>query len=150
MSAKKITLLIVSYFFVSMLNAQEVVEWKFCAKKLDDKTYEIRIKASIDKPWHIYSMNTPEGGALPTTINFAKNPVINFYKGIEEVGESVEKFETVFKADVKYYENEVEFVQVVKRKISVKTNVMGYIEYMACTNERCLTPVKKNFTIPIQ
>ena len=51
--------------------AQSPVKWAFAAKKIADKTYEVKYIANIDAPWHIYSQATPEGGPVATKITFA-------------------------------------------------------------------------------
>ena len=39
-----------------------VVQWKFESKKVDDKKYEVKLIAVVQDSWHIYSINTPDGG----------------------------------------------------------------------------------------
>lgn len=130
--------------------AQNPVHWQFNAKKISDKTYEVHITASIDEPWSIYSQSTPEGGPLPTAIQFAKNPLVTQSGKIKEVGSLKKKFEDVFDVDVLYYKNKVDFVQVVTLKSNVKTNLTGSVEFMACNDQQCLPPSTVNFSIPIQ
>jgi len=126
------------------------VNWKFTSKKIADNTYEIHFTATIEDPWHIYSQNMVEGGPIPTSISFSKNPLVTLSGKPKEIGKMVEKYEDVFEMKVKYYSNKVDFVQVVKLKSNVKTNVNGAIEYMVCTNEECLPPQTKNFNVTIQ
>ena len=38
---------------------QGPVEWTFGFKKIDDKTYEIILTATVQHPWHIYSVAMP-------------------------------------------------------------------------------------------
>ena len=123
------------------------VAWRFSARKTENKTFEIRIRATINRPWHIYSQQTPEGAAMPTSITFDKNPLITMEGKCEELG----KLEVKIEDDVllKYYSGQVEFVQVIKIKASVKTTLTGTVNFMACTAERCLPPSDKDFTISI-
>lgn len=130
--------------------AQDPVHWEFKAKKIKDKIYEVHITATIEDPWSIYSQSTPEGGPLPTTIEFAKNPLVVPSGKIKEVGTLKKKFEDVFEVDVLYYKNKVDFVQVVTLKNNVKTNITGNVEFMACNDQQCLPPNTVKFSIPIQ
>lgn len=57
---------------------------------------------------------------------------------IKEKGELKTKYEEVFGINVKYFENTVDLVQVVKLKSNVKTNLAGNVQYMACNDEACL------------
>ena len=125
------------------------VKWSYSAKKIGDKTYEIHITAALQDGWHTYSVSTPEGGPLPTTINFTKNPLLIIVGKIKEDGKIQQKYEEVFGINVKYFSNNVDFVQVVKLKSKVKTSVNGSIEYMVCTDKECLPPAKAPFAIAL-
>ena len=130
--------------------AQSPVSWNYSAKKLTDKSYEIHITATVSSPWHIYSQYTPEGGPLPTMITFNKNPLVSFEGKAKETGNLVKKYEEVFEVDVKYFDGKVDFVQVVKLKSNVKTNVNGTVEFMVCNDTQCLPPSTIPFSISLQ
>lgn len=124
------------------------VRFQYQVKKLSSNIYEVKIIANIDEPWHIYSQFTPaEGPSLPTHISFVKNPLVEIVGKPEEKGKMIISHEEVLDVNLKYFATKVEFVQKVKLKASVKTNLMGTIEYMACTNERCLMPTTEKFTL---
>ena len=59
-------------------------------------------------------------------------------------------FEEVFDIDTKYYNNKVEFVQVVNVKGNAKTNLTGTVEYMACNDRECLPPKSVPFSIALK
>ena len=145
-------LLIFSLFLLgSTANAQsDVVEWKFESKKLADKKYEVKLIALVKNPWHIYSTTTPDGGPLPTKISFTKNPLTAFDGKIREVGKLESHFEEVFDVDTKYFNNKVEFVQVVNVKGNAKTNIAGTVEFMACNDKECLPPKSVPFSIALK
>lgn len=148
---KKILPFILLVFVASAGFAQaDVVEWKFESKKVADKKYEVRLIAVVKDPWHIYSTTTPDGGPLPTTINFSKNPLTIFDGKVKEVGKLETHFEEVFDVDTKYFNDKVEFVQVVNVKGNAKTNVTGTVEYMACNDRECLPPKSVPFTIALK
>ena len=58
--------------------------------------------------------------------------------------------DNVFGIDVKYFNDRVEFIQTVKLKGNVKTNIGGTVEYMVCDDSQCLPPTKKTFDIKLQ
>lgn len=133
-----------------LVQAQSLVRWNFEAKKISERTYEIIIKAQIDEPWHLYSQNTPPGGPFPATINFNKNPLVILEGKTVEKGNIQKKYEGVFGIDVFYYEKNVDFVQTVRLKTLVKTNVTGNIEFMICNDHECMPPKKVQFNISIK
>ncbi len=126
------------------------VKWDFAAVKKTEKVYELTITATVPKPWHIYSQTTPDGGPVPTSFSFKKNPLITLTGTPKEIGKLKTVHDENFGIDVKYYSNEVEFVQTINLKASVKTNVSGTVDYMVCNDEKCLPPMKASFDIKLQ
>ena len=72
---------------------------------------------------------------------FNKNPLVKTDGKIKEEGKIVRKYEEIFNVTVKYFEGNVDFVQEIKMKAVVKTNISGSVEFMGCNNEQCL-PLK--------
>ena len=126
------------------------VKWSFSSKKLDASTYEVHITATIDKGWHTYSQSTPEGGPIPTSINFTKNPLISMEGKSKEVGKMEQHHEPLFNVDVKQFSDKVDFVQVVKVKGAANTSVSGTIESMACNDKQCLPPSTEKFSVSLK
>ena len=129
---------------------QNPVEWTATSKKINDKTYEIRLTANINKGWHIYSQTTPEGGPVPTSITFTKNPLLTVEGKTKEVGKLEKHNEPLFGVDVKQFSNNVDFVQVVKLKAPVKTSVDVAVEFMVCNDKQCLPPSTRKFSVALK
>src|SRR5215212_9193085 len=136
-------------FFVTVLSSIAVigftqmkspVKWSFSAKKLNATTYEVHLTAKIDKDWHLYSQTTPEGGPVPTSISFAKNPLITLSGAAKETGKLEQRHEELFGVDVKQFSDKVDFVQTIKVRAGVKTSLNGSVEYMTCNDHECLPP----------
>ncbi|MDB5199197.1 MAG: hypothetical protein JWO92_1160 [Chitinophagaceae bacterium] len=146
---KKYTLLLCFIAVTHFVSAQDPVSWNYSVKKLSDKIFEIHLTATLQSGWHTYSQSTPSDGPLPTSISFAKNPLIIMNGHVKEEGKLQQKYEAVFGINVKYFSNKIDFVQQVTLKANAKTTVSGIIEYMVCTDERCLPPVKLPFKVVI-
>ena len=69
---------------------------------------------------------------------------------VKEVGKLETKFEDVFDVDTKFYNDKVEFVQVVTVKGNAKTNLSGTVEYMTCNDRECLPPKSVPFSIALK
>ncbi|WP_153800545.1 protein-disulfide reductase DsbD domain-containing protein [Foetidibacter luteolus] len=128
---------------------EDPVQWSYTARKKADNLYELVVTATLPKPWHIYSQSTPAGGPVPTRFIFKTNPLLSVTGKPKEVGALQTIKDENFGVDVKYYSNKVEFVQSVKLKGKVKTNISGTVEYMVCNDERCLPPTKKTFDVKL-
>ena len=149
---KKIILFSFSVLICTLAFAQvkNPIKWSFSAKKINATTYEVRLKAKIEDGWHLYSQTTPEGGPVPTSISFTKNPVITVTGTPKEEGKLEQKNEPLFGVDVKQFSDKVEFVQTVTVKAGVKTALNGTVEYMTCNDHECLPPKKQSFSIALQ
>lgn len=145
-----LSILFTAIAYVAMCQIENPVKLTYSAKKINATTYELRISADLEEDWHIYSQTTPEGGPIPTSISFSKNPLISFVGETKEQGKLEETFEKMFGVVVKQFNTKVNFVQVIKLKSPVKTNISGVIKYMACNNEKCLPPATKSFSIAIK
>lgn len=137
--------------FTNILFAQiqNPVEWTATSKKIADKTYEVHITATIDHGWHIYSQTTPDGGPVPTSITFIKNPLVIVEGKAKEVGKLEKHNEPLFGVDVKQFSNTVDFVQLVKLKAPVKTSLNMAVEFMVCNDRQCLPPSTRKFSVAL-
>jgi hypothetical protein len=125
------------------------VQWNFEAKKIDSKTYEIKMNALIGYGFHLYAQNVGVEGPQPTVFEFVKTPLITLQGAVKENGKLIKKFETAWNSNVHYYEQTVSFVQLVKLKGNLKSNVAGHITFMVCNESKCLPPSTIDFKIPV-
>ncbi|MBX2923108.1 MAG: hypothetical protein KF746_12995 [Chitinophagaceae bacterium] len=150
---KKLFLLAISVFSVHFLCAQSgsarMVNWAFESKKLNDNTYELKFTAGIGGNFHIYAQNAGVDGPIPTTFTFNANPVLSLDGKVKEVGKMVKKHEEVWGGDVNFYEKTVAFIQVVKLKKKIKTNLTGKVEFMVCNDKECLPPAEVPFKLAV-
>ena len=149
---KKITALLITVFTITFVHAQvqDPVKWNYSATKKSDKEYTVTIDAALPGAWHIYSINTPADGPVPTNISFKKNSLVVLDGTVKENGKLKSEHDDVFGVNVKYYADKVEFTQNIKLKSAVKTNVAGTIKYMVCNDKMCLPPKTIPFNIQLQ
>jgi DsbC/DsbD-like thiol-disulfide interchange protein len=124
------------------------VKWNFSTKKIADNTYEVHMTANIGANWHLYAQDGGEG-PVPTTFDFSKNPLLVLDGKVKEVGKMKKVFEEAFGSEVRFYERNVVFVQVVKVKGKAKTNLAGKVEFMVCNDKECLPPATVDIKVPI-
>ncbi len=142
-----IFLLAANFLFAQIQNP---VSWTTSAKKINDKTYEVHLTANLNSGWHIYSQHTPEGGPVPTSLTFTKNPLVMIEGKAKEVGKLEQHVEPLFgNIDVKQFSNKVDFVQLVKLKAPVKTSVNVAVEFMACNDKQCLPPKTEKLSVAL-
>lgn len=152
-NVKKILGIISSFVMVAQGQSQGLnpVNWNFTSKKTGDKTYEIRLSATIQSGWHLYSQSQPEDAiAIPTGITFNSNPLLTLENKVKEVGKMEKFHDEKLELSANQYSNKVEFVQVVKLKANAKTNISGSVEYQTCDDKKCLPPKTVNFNIALK
>ncbi len=145
-----LTMVVIMSATIGFSQIKQPAKWSFTSKKINATTYEIHLTTNLEGGWHIYSQTTPDGGPVATRIKFASNPLVTIEGAATEVGKLEKKHEAIFGVDVKQYSNKVDFVQVVKLKGKVKTNITGSIDYMTCNDRECLPPANQKFSIAIQ
>lgn len=128
---------------------KDPVKWAWTAKKLNATTYEVHLTATIDAGWHVYSQTTPDGGPVPTSITFGKNPLLAVEGKAKEVGKLEQRHEELFGVDVKQFSNKIDFVQTVKLKAAAKTSLTGAVEFMTCNDKECLPPKTEKFSVAL-
>lgn len=143
-----LTLLIVTTTLATAQSAKQV-KWVYTVKKIADKTYEVSMSAALGTKYHIYSQEAGAEGPLPTTFTFTKNPLVSFEGKVKEVGKMVKKNEEVWGGIVNYYENSVNFIQVVKLKSNIKTTIAGKVSFIVCNDRECLAPSDVDFSVAV-
>ncbi|MDD2284835.1 MAG: cytochrome c biogenesis protein CcdA [Paludibacter sp.] len=146
---KKLHLLILFALLAPVVSGQifDPVTWSHDLKITGKTTGEIIHKATIEDKWHLYGMNIPQNGPRPTRI------VYETLTNAEKVGDIIAKsqlievFDKSFDMNLSWYAKEAVFVQKIKFKDAAQVKIEGYVEYMACDDERCLPPVQDEFSL---
>ncbi|AYD47459.1 protein-disulfide reductase DsbD domain-containing protein [Arachidicoccus soli] len=147
---KLVTLLVFGFITITSFAQQSPVNWTYKAVKENANTYKVIFTATFPAPWHIYSQTTPDGGPVPTSFEFAKNPLLNLQGKTSEKGDMKVTHDKNFGVDVKFYSNKVAFIQTVKVKGNIKTNISGTINFMVCNDHECLPPSDQKFSVALQ
>ena len=111
---------------------------------VNDGVAELRISASIDAGWHMYSTEL-EGGPTDATlvVETIEGAHLDGKLGFE--GKEIAKYDQMFGMDVRYFEDKVTFVQRFALD-GDSYKVQGYFQYGACDDESCLPPTNVEFS----
>lgn len=112
--------------------------WSYSQKDLGNGEYELVLKADLQPGWHIYSMYTPAGGPMATTLAFEESG-----KGVELLGNATEnepkkEHDDIFGVDVWSFDNEYVITQKIKVTDPAIASVKGTIEYQVCREGQCV------------
>ena len=110
---------------------------------VSDGVAELRITATIDAGWHVYSTEL-EGGPTAATlvVETIEGAHLDGKLGFE--GKEIAKYDEMFGMDVRYFEDKVTFVQ----RFAIDSDsytVQGYFQYGACDDQSCLPPTNVEF-----
>jgi thiol:disulfide interchange protein len=135
--------------------AQDPIHWTltFSSKDpvLPGKRIDATLTAKIDKGWHLYALEEPAGGPLPTVIVVA-TPKPFALAGPIGVPPGTRAFDPNFNLETEYYEEQVSFTLPLKvlpdtplgrHKLQVTAN------WTTCNDRLCLPPREETLTIEI-
>jgi len=145
MKEKKFCLLSLLLWMALALQAQEMpVKFTTQQKQVSPTEVDVMFTAKIDKGWHVYSTDIPEGGPQSAVMHTEKAEGAQPVGGLIKQGKEISEDDKIFDMKVRYFENNVTFIQ--KYKITGKTyNIKGYLEYGACNDEMCMPPSTVEF-----
>jgi len=101
------------------------------------------LKATIDPGWHLYSPTTPPGGPIITKIQISPNPLLQSAQVFRP--QPVRKLDPNFNIDTETYTGDAVFLAELTAagNAAGQTNVEASVRYQACSDVKCLPPVKK-------
>ena len=140
-------LLIVTSFRVGA-QIYDPVSWDFSYEKKGDKQYEIIFTATIEEHSHIYSMDIPDGGPIPTSFQFDTIADYKLDGKTYEVTSPVELLDEAFGFKIKTFSTKAEFRQKIT-SVESSFTVKGIVNFMACNNATCSPPKDVEFAIEI-
>jgi thiol:disulfide interchange protein len=126
------------------------VKWTYTTEKIDYQTVTLVFTAQIDKPWHMYGTNIPEGGPIPLTFAFEENPAVEITGKVLQVTKPEVVDDPVFNMKVELHSHKAIFRQKI-RKLHAEENtvIKGTINYMTCNDAQCvLNDTDFSFSIP--
>ncbi len=128
---------------------EDYLSFEVSAKPEGNNIFELQIKATIAENWHLPSQRPiPEGenGPIPTEFTFIFEN--DAYELIGETTEpaGIEKFDKIFKTDLKYFIDEAVFTQKIKVNNAEETLLLDVL-FMICDDEKCLPPDVKAFEL---
>ena len=141
MTHKKIIVSLLSLLVVLGVNAQMVDPVHFTSelKTGNGMEAEIVFHATIDNGWHVYSTEIGENGPTEATFNVVKMEGAELIGKLIPKGKVIKKMDKLFDMELKYFENEVTFVQKL-RFTKPEYDIDCYLEYGACSDASCLPP----------
>lgn len=122
------------------------VQWSFIIEPISEQEFELVYTAVIEETWAVYSIYTADNGPIPTTMNYETEDGFSLVGEAEEKGQLKDGLDPIFEVEViKFLADEP---YEIRQKILVEdpnVEIKGWLNYMACDDEKCLTPTDVDF-----
>lgn len=147
MTKKFSFLLLISLLGVITAHATIIthVTWEKTIKMNGNKSGEMVFTATIDKGWHIYATELPEGSdVVPTSVNWSTLEGVTLNGTLTPSRAAHEEVDKVMNMTLRWWENNITLTQ----KFTITGDsykIDGNIHYMVCSNETCQAPTKEPF-----
>lgn len=125
----------------------EPVEWDYDAEQIDQQTFKLKLTAHIDSGWHIYAQELESDGPVPTTFSFQSEDGIKLKGEVQPEQPGTTKEDKMFGGVITTHSGATVFTQKVEITDEDINQIAGELEYMTCTEGKCLPPASENFSI---
>jgi thiol:disulfide interchange protein len=127
---------------------EDPVSWTGKLISISDDVFTFVFDAVIDEGWSIYShkMDPDLLGPLPTEVVFNDYSGFEIFKEISETGSNIfAGFDELFEMETIKLRDDGRF-EISVRVLDKSKPITGFIEFMACDDEKCLPPTGLDFT----
>ena len=147
--------------FASSAAAQDVsldpITWSLAAKEKlaplkPGSTFNVQLTAKIERGWHLYSLDQPEGGPKPTRINLPSEQPFEL-SGTIESPEPHRAQDQNFGMEVEFYEEAVTFmlpVRVATNAPAGQQKLQVQVRFQTCNDQFCLPPKLLKFDLAVE
>ena len=141
----KLFLILTVLFLPVLAAAQNPVSWSLesdakgkALKK--DETFKAKLKAVIEGEWHLYAVEQPEGGPVPTRITIADGVPFQM-DGKTTSPAPITQFDPNFNIDTKFFAKSAEFNLPLKATAETTAdNLAVNVRFQVCDDTVCLPP----------
>lgn len=136
---------LIAVFAVCGAFGQNPVSWKLESSEpvtefKKGAPVKISVKAMIDGKWHLYAVDQPDGGPMPTKITVPEGLPFEL-KGKPVSPPPITKFDPNFNIDTKFFAGSAEFnVEVVPTADASADSLALNVRYQVCEDTVCLPP----------
>src|SRR4030043_502623 len=150
---KKVFVLILIVFLIirsSLSQPLNPAKWTYDTETVSEYEIDLIFRAAIDKGWHMYGLNMPDGGPYPVSFNYSDTAGFEIPGKPIAVIQPVVKYDNILGMKLETLEGEGLFKHRIKRLTHKEFTVSGFVEYMACNDKTCTPPLEQEFTFIIK
>lgn len=139
-------LLILALATVTHAQKIDPVQWVLRAKSsvAPGQQTVVELTAKVQPGYHLYSLTTPAGGAIPTTVKFGESTLIAHVEVFQPKPER--KFDANFGVDTETFEGTIPLLAKVTLGANASAGEIPLtvsVRYQVCTEKTCIRPTTK-------
>ena len=119
---------------------QNPVQWEASVEKSEGASYTLKLNASIEPEWHVYSQFTDPGGSLPLELEFLEAGEAYTLEGPTEESETETVYSDIFEVDETFFSETAQLTQKIKAEETTEY-VKLILKYQVC-KEVCINEEK--------
>ena len=119
---------------------QNPVQWEASVEKSEAASYTLKLNASIEPEWHVYSQFTDPGGSLPLELEFLEAGEAYTLEGPTEESETETVYSDIFEVDETFFSETAQLTQKIKTEETTEY-VKLILKYQVC-KEVCINEEK--------
>ncbi len=126
------------------------VHWSYSVEKISEDEVDLVFTARIDDKFHLYGLDIPDGGPVPTSFHFEPSEGYKLIGKVKEASEGETIYDDNFKMKLTVFSGKAVFKQRVKLLEEGPVTVKGSLEFMCCDNSRCIPPQEEEFSFTLK
>ena len=119
---------------------QNPVQWEASVEKSEAASYTLKLNASIEPEWHVYSQFTDPGGSLPLELEFLEAGEDYTLEGPTEESKTTTAYSDIFEVDETFFSETAQLTQKIKAEETTEY-VKLILKYQVC-KEVCINEEK--------
>lgn len=123
------------------------IRWSQTINMTSETEGYVEFNATIEKGWHLYALQLPEGGPRPTTFDFSTVEGAEFTDEIQPSTAPYEKVDLIFHLKLGWWDEDVSFRRNFRLTGAEGCRIEGVITYQGCNDKSCIPPTKEPFEL---
>ena len=108
---------------------------------------DAKVNVEIEPGWHLYALDQPQGGPIPTTFELVENSKFKLAGDVVSP-KPFEEFDPNFKIDTKFFKDRAEFgIPLQALESATAGDIALKIRFMLCNDTLCLPPKTIRLTV---
>ena len=142
-----LSIILVAYNAFAQINTP--IKWSGRVEMTSSTEGIMFFDVTIDKGWHLYGFNLPEGGPRSTQVK------LDNVSGVEYIGQltpsiaPIEKYDSIFQLNLSWWSENVVFEQKFKMNDEKSRKQDVFIEFQACNDQTCIAPTKEVLSLQL-